>query len=125
MKLELADEILHIRLNPLEVILSQHGSLRVPVDFINRASDTRPERDWGQMRAPGTHIPFLLKAGTYHGGQSREFWYTTIGMPYLVIELMSWDYNRIVLTMSDNRVWAERINQAISSAGRPEQTREG
>lgn len=122
MKLELADEILHIRLNPLEVILSQHGSLRVPVDRITGASTARPEKDWGQMRAPGTHIPFLLKAGTYYGGQSREFWYTTVGMPYLVVELTSWDYNRIVLTMSDNQTWAERINRATSSAGRSGQS---
>ena len=113
MKLDIDNDILHIRLNPLEAVFSQHGSLHVPLDRITVASADKPGSDWGQIRAPGTHIPFLLKAGTYHGGQSKEFWYTTIGMPYLVIYLTAWDYNRIVLTISDNKAWAERINRAI------------
>jgi hypothetical protein len=113
MKLDIDNDILHIRLNPLEVILTQHGSLHVPLDRLTGASAEKPKSEWGQIRAPGTHIPFLLKAGTYHGGQSKEFWFTTIGMPYLVIDLTAEDYNRIVLTMSDNKAWAERINRAI------------
>ena len=113
MKLDIDKDVLRIRLNPLEVALSQHGSLHVPIDRVTGASADKPGSEWGQIRAPGTHIPFLLKAGTYHGGQSKEFWYTTIGMPYLVIYLTAWDYNRIVLTISDNRAWAERINRAI------------
>jgi len=115
MKLNIDNDVLHIRLNPLEVILSQHGSLRVPLERITGASADKPKAEWGQIRAPGTHIPFLIKAGTYHGGQSKEFWYTTIGMPYLVIETMAWDFNRIVFTMSDNKAWAERINKTIQS----------
>jgi hypothetical protein len=113
MKLDIDNDVLHIRLNPLEIILSQHGSLHVPLDRVTGASADKPGSEWGQLRAPGTHIPFLLKAGTYHGGQSKEFWYTTIGMPHLVIDLTGWDYNRIVLTMSDNKAWTQRINQAI------------
>ena len=113
MKLDIDRDVLRIRLNPLEVALSQHGSLHVPIDRVTGASADKPGSEWGQIRAPGTHIPFLLKAGTYHGGQSKEFWYTTIGMPYLVIELTAWDYNRIVLTISDNKAWAEKINEKI------------
>ena len=113
MKLTIDNDALHIRLNPLEVIFSQHGSLHVPLDRITGASTDKPGSEWGQLRAPGTHIPFLLKAGTYHGGQRREFYYTTVGMPYLVIDLTGWDYNRIVLTMSDNKEWVKRINEKI------------
>lgn len=113
MKLNIDKDVLHIRLNPLEVILSQHGSLHVPLDRVTGASTDKPTSEWGQIRAPGTHIPFLLKAGTYHGGQSKEFWYTTVNMPYLVVDLTAWDYNRIVLTVSDNKAWAERINEKI------------
>jgi len=113
MKLDIDNDVLHIRLNPLEVVLSQHGSLHVPLDRVTGASADKPKSEWGQIRAPGTHIPFLVKAGTYLGGQKKEFWYTTIGMPYLVIELTAWDYNRIVLTMSDNTTWVENINRAI------------
>ena len=87
----------------------------IPLDRITGTSADKPKSEWGQIRAPGTHIPFLVKAGTYHGGQSKEFYYTTAGMPHLVIETMAWDFNRIVLTISDNQAWVERIQKAIKS----------
>lgn len=115
MKLSLEENTLHIKLNILENIFSLHGSLQVPLDLIVRASTEKPEGEFGQIRAPGTHIPFLLKAGTFFAGNNREFWFKTIGRPYLVIDTNGGDYNRIVLTKGDNAAWAERINKALKS----------
>jgi len=114
-KLNIEENKLQIKLNPLEIVLSLRGSLRVPLDHITQVSTKRPEREWKQIRAPGAHIPFLLKAGTYHGGRGKEFWQTTLGKPFLTIELRDWDYNRIVLTLGDNKAWEDRINQAVQS----------
>ena len=114
MKLNIEEDKLQIKLNPLEIILSFRGSLRVPLDHITQVSTKRPEWKWKQVRAPGAYIPFLLKMGTYHGG-GKEFWRTTLGRPFLTIELRDWDYKRIVLTLDDNETWAERINQAVQS----------
>ncbi len=115
MKLNIEEDKLQIKLNPLEIILSFHGSLRVPLNHIIQVSTKRPEWEWKQVRVPGAYIPFLLKMGTYYGGQGKEFWQKTLGRPFLIIELRDWDYNRIVLTMDDNEAWAERINQAVQS----------
>jgi len=41
-------------------------------------------------------------------------------MPYLVIDLVGWDYRRLVMTLSDSGSWAARIDrarQAQPSAG--------
>lgn len=116
MKINLENNFLNIKLNPLEVILSHRGSLRIPLDHVVKASTKNPGWNLGQLRAPGTHVPFLLKAGTYRGANSKDFWHTTVGGSYLVIELKNWDYQRIVLTIGNNKVWAEQINQAAGAA---------
>jgi hypothetical protein len=110
-KLNIKDKKLHIKLNPLEMAFSHRGSIEVPLDHIASVSTKRPHWEW-QVRAPGTHLPFVIKAGTYHGRQSKEFWQTTAGRPFLTIKLQDWDYDRIVITLSNAHAWAERINQA-------------
>ena len=115
MKLNIEKNFLRIKLNPLEMLLSHRGALSIPLDHIIRASTEKQKQDWRQIRAPGTHVPFLLKAGTYHGRRGKEFWQATVGKPHLVIELKDWDYNWIILTIGNNKVWADRINQVIRS----------
>ena len=112
MKLDIEENTLVVKLNPLEMILSFHGALNIPVDRITGVSTEKPVWEW-TTRAPGIHIPFLLKAGTYLAAKGREFWVTTIGRPYLVIDIEAWDYSRVVLTTGGSREWAERIRQAI------------
>ena len=70
---------------------------------------------WLAVGSPctGIHIPFLVKMSTYLVGGGREFWVTTIGNPYLVIELDGWIYARIVLTTSENKLWVEQIRQEM------------
>ena len=101
-------------MNPLEMLLCFKGSLNIPVDRITDVSIAKPDWEWG-ARAPGIHIPFLVKMGTYLVSGGREFWVTTIGKPYLVVETEGWNYARIVLTTSENKLWAERIRQEIQS----------
>jgi hypothetical protein len=114
MKLDIDNDMVKVKLNPLEMLLSFHGSLSIPVDRITEVSTEKPGWEWG-ARAPGINIPFLVKIGTYLVSGGREFWVTTIGRPYLVIEIEGWNYVRIVLTMSDNKLWAERIRQTIQA----------
>ena len=113
MKLSIEEDKLQIKMNPLERVLCFRGYLRVPLDHITQVSAKRLGWHSGQIRAPGTHIPFLLKAGTYYGKQGKEFWWVMVGKPSLIIELKDWDYNRIVLSSGNNETWARRIEQAI------------
>jgi hypothetical protein len=112
MKLDIDNNILKVKLNPLEILLSFRGSLSIPVDCITEVSTERPPWNWG-ARAPGIHIPFLIKMGTYLVSEGREFWVTTIGKPYLVLEIEGWNYVKAVLTTGENKLWAERIRQEM------------
>ena len=114
MKLDIDRDTLTVKLNPLEMLLCFRSSLSIPIDRITDVSTEKPGWEWG-ARAPGIHIPFLVKMGTYLVGGGREFWATTIGKPYLVIELEGWNYVRVVLTTGENKLWAERIRQEMQA----------
>ena len=114
MKLDIDNDILKVKLNLLEILLCFRSSLSIPIDRITEVSTEKPGWDWG-ARAPGIHIPFLVKMGTYLAGGGREFWATTIGKPYLLIEVEGWNYARVVLTVGENKLWAERIRQEIQA----------
>lgn len=111
MKLSIEENTLHIKFNPLEMFACHHRYLNVPVDSITNLSTDNPGWQFFQVRAPGMHVPFLLKGGTYHGNNGREFWLKTVGKPCLVIDLADWTFNRIVLGIGDNKLWAERLIQ--------------
>jgi hypothetical protein len=112
-KLDIEGDYLRVRLNPLEKILGFRRSFRLPSQNIASAFTDRPPWNLAQVRSPGAHLPFLLKAGTYYGGRRKEFWFATAFRPFLTIELRDWDYDRIVITTGENTAWARRINQMV------------
>ena len=114
MRLGIQDGRLEIRLNPLETLVSFRRLLSIPLDKIMEVSTERPKLDWRQIRSPGTHIPFVIKAGTYYGGGGRDFWHATIGRPVLMVAVRDWDCDRIVVSIGNNQEWAERIRKAIN-----------
>jgi hypothetical protein len=117
MKLYLASNQLTIELEWYEqfwaVILERY--LHIPLANINRVSTTEPQTSWMQVRAPGTFIPGVIKAGTYYSQGSREFWYVTSDKNYLTLELQNESYRQIVVTIPDNIDWGERINRALDT----------
>ena len=115
MRLSIEDSALKVRLSLLEKVLSVRGSFRIPLDHIAGASTWRPRTTWREIRASGSYVPGVIKAGTYFTGRGREFWYTTRGDRVLNIELNSGFYRRLVLTLDGNQEWADRINATVGS----------
>ena len=113
MQLSLDDDQLNIKLSILEKLLSVRGSLKIPLDRIDRATTEAPRTTWREIRAPGTFVPGLIKAGTYFTNRGKEFWYVTRLWSHLTIELKKGFYKRIVLSLRDNQQWAHKINTAV------------
>ncbi|WP_437598585.1 hypothetical protein WMF28_38175 [Sorangium sp. So ce590] len=84
----------------------------VPREHVTRAEATLPPATWRQIRAPGTALPGLIKAGTYYTDRGKEFWYTVRRRKHnpLTIELEGESYRRLVLTIDDSTGWIARIN---------------
>jgi hypothetical protein len=114
MKVEISHGFLNIKLNPLEKFFALHGDLKIPLNRLIHAAPEKAGWQVAAVRAPGTHIPFLLKAGTYHTALGREFWFVTAGRPHLVIELNNWEFNRLVFSPGEAEALATIINQTAT-----------
>ena len=112
MKLEISNGKLKIDLGDLEKVLAVRGGFEIPLENIVKAGTEAHRTGWRETRAPGTHLPGAIKAGTYYTPRGREFWYVT-EKGVLVLELEHESYTRIVLSMDGNKEWAERISEAL------------
>ena len=85
--------------------------ISIPLAHVVRAEARLPPRTF-RLRAPGTGVPGLIQAGTYHTPQGREFWYVVRGRGKepLSIELEGERYRRLVLSIEGADGWAARIN---------------
>ncbi|HEY9661753.1 MAG TPA: hypothetical protein V6C65_25130 [Allocoleopsis sp.] len=119
MQLTLDSDTLIIKLSGFERLWSFHlsQSILVPFAHIQQVSTTQPQSDWFDLRAPGTALPGVIKAGTYYTRNGREFWYVTRKADYLTLSLRDEYYKRIVLSLENAAAWAEQINRLITRTG--------
>lgn len=117
MNLSVSDNVLQIELEWYEQIwaVKLDKTIEIPLIHIEQATADEPLSSWKELRAPGTFLPGVIKAGTYYTSRGREFWYVTSDKNYLTLELRDEPYRRIVLTLDHSVAWVERINRAIAS----------
>lgn len=110
MNLQVEGDRLKINLTFLEKLLAVqfNYAFEIPLTHIERVSTEKPSSRL-QYRMPGTKILGLLTAGTYYSDRGREFWYVTSDRHYLVLDLKDEFYQRVVLSLDKNEIWAERL----------------
>jgi len=113
LKLEISKGKLRIGLGDLEKALGIRGGFEIPLQNIVKAGTEAHRTGWEEIRALGTHLPGVAKAGTYYTPRGKEFWYVT-DKGVLVLELEDEPYKRIILSVDGNKEWAEKINKATS-----------
>jgi hypothetical protein len=116
MQLNLTDRKLQIEFEWYEQIWAVRLDrvLEIPIAHIRSITTDEPQSSWAQLRAPGTFLPGIIKAGTYYTKQGKEFWYVTDDRNYLILELTDEAYCRLVLTIPDHQVWYDRINSELN-----------
>lgn len=115
-RLELTEHELIVHLSKWEAIAAlHHHTLRVPLTQVRGATE---DNGFGWMslgwRMPGTHIPFVLAAGTFLKGGDRQFVYTRRKRNTIVIELAGNEWTRLVIGVADAHVETARINAAVA-----------
>jgi len=113
LKLKISNGKLRIDLGDLEKALAIRGGFEIPLQNIVEAGTEAHRTGWKEIRAPETHLPGVIKAGTYYTPRGKEFWYVT-DKGVLVLELENEPYKRIILSIDRNKEWAQRINEASS-----------
>jgi hypothetical protein len=113
MNISIMDKKLSIEMEWFEQLwaVSLSKTFVIPLEHIERVSTENPTSTWTEIRALGTSIPGVIKAGTYYTGNSKEFWYVTRDKDYLVLDLTDELYQKVVLTVDQNQAWVESIMQ--------------
>ena len=111
MIISVTHERIGIRLTALEKILSMHGSLEMMTSDVAGVGTDAPPSTWKEIRAPGTFLPWVVKAGTYYTARGKEFWCLFRGKTPLRIELKNNSYKRVILGVEDSSL-AEMTRQA-------------
>lgn len=120
MNIDLSEDALTLSFEGLEqlwaVKLTSH--VRIPRAHVKHAENLLPPTTWKELRAPGTFLPGVIKAGTYYNDRGKELWYATRSQRDnpLTIELEGEGYDRLVLTLPDSARLAERINAWVGRA---------
>ena len=66
------------------------------------------------MRAPGTHIPGVFAAGTFHKDGEKIFWDVRDATRAVVIELRDESFARLVLEVEDPEATVDLINRSTN-----------
>ncbi|WP_045234735.1 hypothetical protein [Deinococcus pimensis] len=115
--LTLTPDTLVLDLGRADRLLSLHlrSTLSVPLTSITDAHvDDEARVDWKRaLKAPGTHVPGVVAAGTFYEEGRRVFANLREGQPALVLRLRGEHYDEIVVRTDDVHADLARVLAAI------------
>lgn len=97
MELVITDNNLRVRFDFWEKLSAVHGSLTIALEDIETTSPDKHVNSWRDLRAPGSHLPGVIKAGIYFTRRGRDIWHWTRKTPFFTIELKRGFYKRVIL----------------------------
>jgi hypothetical protein len=110
-----ADELI-VRPQGLHRFLAFASEIRVPLTHVVAAAGAAEEaRGWFHgIRAPGTSIPGVITAGTFHDSEGRAFWDVSDPSRAIAIRLRDDRYIKLVVEVQDVDATLASINAALS-----------
>lgn len=108
-----------VTMTGLNKLAALKNRILVPLENVRGAThDPGIVREPKGIRAPGTHVPGLVTAGTFYEAGDRVFWDVTRGEQAIVIELANDRFVRLIVSVEDPRASVDLVNHAV-----PRQTR--
>lgn len=99
----------------LDKLWALKSRLEIPLAHVRGAThDPGIIRDRKGVRAPGTHVPGVITAGTWQHEGERIFWDVRNPEKAIVIELADERYTRLVVEVDDPRAVVTLIEQATT-----------
>ena len=117
-QLELTDSELIVRMGKWEQMMALSADVRVPLAQVRSAIQDDgfggPSGFKLGLRLPGTHVPFVVAAGTFLKAGDRQFVFTRRKLHTIVIELANHEWTRLVIGVPDAHAAAAHINAAVA-----------
>lgn len=115
--LQLKSDLLTVTLSGPSALFALKGRLDVPLEHVTAVEvmlrGAVPSTPGTWLRAPGAHIPGLIRYGSYGRKPKREFWAVYRQREVLVIEVAEWAYSRLVLATRDPHADAAMIKRHL------------
>ncbi|MEV0535554.1 hypothetical protein [Kitasatospora sp. NPDC050463] len=104
-----------VEIEGLDKLWALKSRLVIPLANVRGATaDPGISREAKGLRAPGTHFPGVITAGTFHIDGERVFWDVHDATKAVVIELADERYARLVVEVSDPRATVALIERATA-----------
>ncbi|MFH8443283.1 hypothetical protein ACH4D3_18870 [Streptomyces sp. NPDC018026] len=99
----------------LDKLWSFKGSLTTPLANV-RGATAAPgiSADPKGIRAPGSHLPGVITAGTFYQDGEKIFWDVRDPSKAVVVELADEQYARLVLQVEDPRAAVALVERALA-----------
>ena len=117
-RIDITDGRLVVEMLGWDKLWSFKSQLVIPLEHVTSIRPWSKETDGGSLgwRAPGTHWPGVITAGTYHSKGKRSFYAVHDFSRALVIELTGEKYARVVIEVEDLEATLRMVAQAQHGA---------
>jgi len=115
-RVELTGDQLSIQIEGMDKLWTLKSRLEIPLAHVTGAdADPSVVRGWKGWRGPGTHIPSVIVAGTFHHEGDRVFWDVHDPARAVVIHLSDERYARLVVGVDDPAATVAAIQGALTA----------
>jgi hypothetical protein len=112
-KVSISDSKLTVEVQGWDKLWSLKSQLDIPLEHI---SDVRPgsNEHASGIRAPGTYIPGVITAGTFHQIGRKVFWDVHDPAKAIAIDLHDERFSTLVVEVADPQMSIQEIRRAIN-----------
>ncbi|MEH0407480.1 hypothetical protein ACIRVI_00510 [[Kitasatospora] papulosa] len=112
--IRIADDNLVVVMEGLDKLWAFKSRLTIPLANVRGATvDPGIATDFKGIRAPGSHLPGVIIAGTFHHDGDKVFWDVKDASKAIVVELADEEYTRLVLQVDDPRAAVALVETAL------------
>lgn len=109
------DGNLIVEIEGLDKLWALKSRLTIPLAHVRGATaDPGIVKEPKGLRSPGTHVPGVVTAGTFHVDGERVFWDVHDPAKAVVIQLADERYARLVIQVSDPRATVALVEDALT-----------
>ena len=103
-----------VEIEGLDKLWALKSRLAIPLANVRGATaDPGIAHDPKGIRSPGSHLPGVITAGTFHLDGERVFWDVHDAAKAVVIELTDERYTRLVVQVDDPRGTVDLVERAL------------